>query len=147
MTPSRPAKRLIITLPPEVIDRLRSRGAHSDRHHGPFNYTRQLARALEFFDSVVSRSDPRETQGLDERAYELVVDLLRDPYRLDTFHILCLGEYLLELPDFAQRARDVGLEPGELARSIGRLSFAEKLHLVDTAQLRHTVRTATARGR
>lgn len=138
MTRSRPAKRLIITLPPEVIDRLRSRGARSDKNHGPYNLTRQLTRALGLFDAVVLKSDPRETGDLGASAYDLIVDLLRDPHRLETFHVHCLGEYLLELPDFASRARGSGLEPEEFAKTVGRLTFAEKLHLVDAAQLHHS---------
>ncbi|HEY6322830.1 MAG TPA: hypothetical protein VJA16_14865 [Thermoanaerobaculia bacterium] len=147
MTRPRPAKRLIITLPPEVIRRLRNRGARSDRHHGPYNYTRQLSRALGLFDAVVLRSDPRETGGLDERPYGLIVDLLRDPHRLETFHISRLGEYLLELPDFGERAHAIGCEPEELARSVSGLTFAEKLHLVDSAQLRHSQRPRTIGSR
>jgi hypothetical protein len=147
MTRSRPAKRLIITLPPEVIRRLRNRGARSDKRHGPYNLTSQLARALGFFDSVVLKSDPRETGGLDGRAYDLIVDLLREPHRLGTFHIHCLGEYLLELPGFGERARAIGWEPEELAKTVSRLTFAEKLHLVDSAQVRHSPRPRRTRNR
>ena len=147
MNTSRPAKRLIITLPPEVIHRLRNRGARSDKNHGPYNFTRQLTRALCFFESVVLRSDPTTTGALSERAYDLVVDLLREPHRLETFHIHCLGEYLLELPDFADRVRGIGLEPTEFATTVGRLTFAEKLHLVDAAQLRHSPRPRRTRSR
>jgi len=147
MTRSRAAKRLIITLPPEVIHRLRNRGARSDKKHGPYNFTRQLTRALAFFESVVLRSDPTTTGALSEPAYDLVVDLLPEPHRLETFHIHCLGEYLLELPDFAARARGIGLQPEELAKTVGRLTFAEKLHLVDAAQLRHPPRPPRTRNR
>jgi len=147
MTRTRPGKRLIITLPPEVLLRLRNRGARSDKNHGPFNYTRQLTRALWLYDSVVLRSDPRERGALGKQHYELVVDLLRDPHRLEAFHIHCLGEYLLEIPDFARRAREIGLEPEALAKAVGGLTFAEKLHLVDSAQLRQSSRPCRARDR
>jgi hypothetical protein len=147
MSRSRPAKRLIITLPPEVVHRLTNRGARSDKHHGPYNFTRQLTRTLCFFESVVLRSDPTTTGALSAPAYDLVVDSLREPHRLGTFHIHCLGEYLLQLPDFAERVRGIGLEPDELAKTVGRLTFAEKLHLVDAAQLRHSPRPRRTRSR
>ena len=146
MSRSRPARPLIITLPPEVMHRLRDRGARSDKNHGPYNLTRQLTRALGLFESVVLKSDPTETGALSERAYHLVVDVLRDAHRLEPFHIHCLGEYLLELPDFARRVRCIDLEPEELAKTVGRLTFAEKLHLVDAAQLRHPPRPPRTRN-
>ncbi len=129
--------RLIITLPPDVLDRLKARGARSDKTHGPYNYTQQLTRTLGLYDSVVVRSDPRDTRAFPEEHYELILDLLRDPSRLEAFHIHRLGDYLLDVPRFAQRARDLGLDPAALAQTVNGLSFAEKLHLVDAAQVRY----------
>jgi hypothetical protein len=137
MTDRRRSDRLIITLPPAVIDRLQAHGARSDKTHGPYNYTRQLTRTLGLYESVVLKSDPRDTQALPGEHYELIIDVLRDPCVLETFHIHRLGEYLLEIPDFTPRARAIGLDPADLARTINDLAFAEKLHLVDTAQIRH----------
>lgn len=138
MTASRRrSDRLIITLPPEVLDRLRHRGARSDKTHGPYNYTQQLTRTLELYESVVIKSDPRETRDLPQAHYELVLDLLHDPQRLEAFHIHRLGDYLSDDPQFAARARAVGLDPAELARTINAYTFAEKLHLVDSAQIRN----------
>ncbi|HEV3459844.1 MAG TPA: hypothetical protein VHG32_25135 [Thermoanaerobaculia bacterium] len=132
------SERLIITLPPDVLDRLRTRGARSDKtHHGPYNYTNQLTRTLNLYESVVLRSDPRETRGLPETHYDLILDLLLEPHRLEMFHIHRLGEYLLELPDFSQRARRLGLEPAALAATVNGFTYAEKLHLVDSARIRH----------
>src|ERR1700686_5291364 len=102
MTIRRPSNRLIIPLPSDVIHRLQARGARSDKTHGPYNYTQQLTRTLGLYESVVVRSDPRETQGLPEEHYELILDFLRDPQRLETFHITRLGDYLIEDPGFAQ---------------------------------------------
>jgi hypothetical protein len=132
-----PSDRLIITLPPQVIDRLEARGARADRTRGPCNYTRLLTRTLGLYESIIVRSDPRETRALPQPHYELIVDLLRDPQRFDAFHIHCLGEYLLDVPEFARRATELGLEPGAFARAVNALTFAEKLHLVDSAQIRH----------
>jgi hypothetical protein len=129
--------RLIITLPPAVIDRLHSRGARSDRTHGPFNYTQQVSRTLELYESVVIRSDPRVTRGLAEELYDLILELLLDPQELETFHIHRLGDYLSDLPDFAARARKLGAKPEQLAKTINAYAFAEKLHLVDAAQIRN----------
>jgi len=137
MTSRRRSDRLIITLPPDVLDRLRTRGARSDKTHGPYNYTQQLTRTLELYESVVVKSDPRDTRDLPEKHYDLVLDLLRDPQRLESFHIHHLGDYLSELPHFAERARAIGLDPGPFAKALNAYTFAEKLHLVDAAQVRN----------
>jgi hypothetical protein len=134
---NRRSDRLIITLPPEVIDRLKTRGARSDKTHGPYNYTQQLTRTLELYESVVVKSDPRDTRSLPEDQYDLILDLLHDPQKLESFHIHRLGDYLLEVPVFAERARDMGLDPEELAKTLNAFTFAEKLHLVDAAQIRN----------
>jgi len=137
MTNRRRSDRLIITLPPDVLDRLRTRGARSDKTHGPYNYTQQLTRTLELYESVVVKSDPRETRDLPEKHYDLVLDLLRDPQRLETFHIHHLGDYLSEQPHYSERARAIGVEPDQFARDLNAYTFAEKLHLVDAAQVRN----------
>jgi hypothetical protein len=136
MTKRDRSNRLIITIPPDVIDRLQTRGARSDKTHGPYNYTQQLTRTLELYESVVVKSDPRETRELPEEHYDLVLDLLHDPQRLETFHIHHLGDYLSEVPHFAERARTLGLDPDQFAKAINAYTFAEKLHLVDAAQIR-----------
>jgi hypothetical protein len=137
MTKPRRTDRLIITIPPAVLDSLESRGARSDKTHGPFNYTQQLRRTLELYESVVVKSDPRETRALPEEQHDLIVELLEDPQRLEAFHIHRLGDYLSELPAFAERTRALGLDPEALAKTVDGFTFAEKLHLVDAAQIRH----------
>jgi hypothetical protein len=137
MTSRRRSNRLIITIPPDVIDRLKTRGARSDKTHGPYNYTQQLTRTLELYESVVVKSDPRETRDLPEEHYDLVLDLLHDPQRLESFHIHHLGDYVSEVPHFAERARTIGLDPDQFAKAINAYTFAEKLHLVDAAQIRN----------
>ena len=144
---TRRSDRLIITLPPEVIDRLQSRGARSDKTHGPYNYTQQLTRTLELYESVVVKSDPRDTRSLPEAHYDLVLDLIRDPQKLESFHIHRLGDYLLEVPAFAERARAQGIEAQQLAATLNAYSFAEKLHLVDAAQIRNPPPSPPARAR
>ncbi len=142
----RRSDRLIITLPPDVIDRLKARGARSDKTHGPYNYTQQLTRTLELYESVVVKSDPRETRSLPEDQYDLVLDVLRDPQRLEAFHIHRLGDYLLELPLFAARARALGLDPEQLGKALNAYTYAEKLHLVDAAQIRNAPPPPEPRG-
>jgi hypothetical protein len=137
MTSRHGSNRLIITIPPGVIDRLQTRGARSDKTHGPYNLTQQLTRTLELYESVVVKSDPRETRELAEDHYDLVLELLQDPQRLESFHIHRLGDYLSEVPHFAERARTIGLDPDQFAKAINAYTFAEKLHLVDAAQIRN----------
>ncbi len=86
---------------------------------------------------MVVKSDPRETRDLPEEHYDLVLDLIRDPQKLESFHIHHLGDYLSELPRYAERARAIGVDPAQLARDLNAYTFAEKLHLVDAAQVRN----------
>jgi hypothetical protein len=146
MPSPRRAKRLVITLSPAVVERLKAHGARSDRTHGPYNYTQQLTRALQLYESVVVRSDPRDTRALPEDHYGLILDLLEDPHELETFHVHHLGDYLAELPAFAARARQLGLDPAKLAKTLNAYTFAEKLHLVDAAQIRHAPRPPKPRS-
>jgi len=129
--------RSTISLPAELRAVLEKRGARSDKSHGPYNYTRQLARTLELYGAVIDKSDPRQTRALPEEHYELVVEVLSDPLQLETFHILHLGDYLCELPAFLARIRELGLDAQDLRDVFNACTFAEKLHLVDVAQVRH----------
>jgi hypothetical protein len=137
MVNRRRSDRLIITLSPEVVDRLKAHGARSDRSHGPFNYTRQLTRAIMLYESVVNRSDPRQTRALPQEHYDLILDLLQEPHELGTFHLVRLGEYLSEIPAFSERTRALGLDPAQFADAITAFTFAEKVHLLDSAQVRN----------
>jgi hypothetical protein len=141
--PARRSHRSTISLPPKLRSQLEARGARSDKSHGPYNYTRQLARTLALFDDVLSKSDPRNTSGLPQDRYDLILEVLTDPLSLESFHITRLGDYLAELPLFRDRARELALDCDELRNTINALPFAEKLHLVQTAQVRH----APPRGR
>jgi hypothetical protein len=128
---------LVVTLTPASLERLKSRGALSDRHHGPLSYTRQLTRSLELHEAVLVRSDPRDTRELPEEQYDLILSLLSEPEKLEVFHIQKLGDYLRELPAFAGLARRLGVDPDEFAKWINSFSFAEKLQLLDSAKVRN----------
>lgn len=129
--------RSTVSLPPKLRHRLEARGARSDKSHGPFNYTSQLARTLELYDSVLVKSDPRQTANMAEPDYQLILELLTDPLALETFHIARLGDFLFELPAFHTRARERQLDPQRFRDTINGYPFAEKLHLVDAAQIRN----------
>jgi hypothetical protein len=130
-------RRTTIALPSSLRDRLEARGARSDKGHGPYNYTRQLARTVERYDSVLARSDPRQTRDLPDEAYELVVELLTSPLELESFHILHLGDYLFDQPAFHARAGERRIDPQQLRDTLNALPYAEKLHLADAAQVRN----------
>jgi hypothetical protein len=132
--------RTTISLPSHLRERLEARGARSDKGHGPYNYTRQLARTLELYDSVLARSNPRQTLHLSEEHYDLVVELLTEPLQLTTFHILHLGDCLFELPAFHTRAGERRIDPQQLRDTLNALPYAEKLHLADAAQVRNAPR-------
>ncbi len=135
--PRQRAHRSTISLPPKLRGRLEARGARSDKSHGPYNYTRQLARTLELYDSVLVKSDPRQTREMAEDDYEMVVALITDPLALESFHIMRLGDFLFDLPDFRARTRERGIDPQRFRDQLNAFAYAEKLHLVDAAQVRN----------
>ena len=135
--PRQRSHRSTISLPARLREALEKRGARSDKSHGPYNYTRQLTRTLELYGAVIEKSDPRQTRALPKAHYELVVEVLTDALDLETFHIHLLGDYLCELPAFVARIRDLELDAQDLRDVINAYTFAEKLHLVDAALVRH----------
>jgi hypothetical protein len=112
-------------------------GASSDKSRGPFNYTRQLSRTLELYERVLVKSDPRVTQNMAAEVYDLVVEVLTDPQELEDFHITKLGNYLVDLPAFRARAGEHRVDMESFRKMLNGYSFAEKLHLVDAAQVRN----------
>ena len=128
--------RSTVSLPPEVRQRLEARGARSDKGHGPFNYTRQIARTIAFYDQLHLASDPRRTQGMREEDYDLVVAALENPLAMGGHEVSLLGQYLLRQPAFLGAARERGVDAAALARTLNAYPFPEKLHLVNTAQAR-----------
>jgi hypothetical protein len=145
--PRQRAHRSTISLPPKLRNRLEARGARSDKSHGPYNYTRQLARTLELYDSVLIKSDPRQTREMPEDDYEMVVAVLTDPLALESFHIVRLGDFLFDLPEFRARARERGIDPQQFRDKLNAFPYAEKLHLVDAAQVRNAPPRAAAPAR
>jgi hypothetical protein len=142
--PRQRAHRSTISLSPKLRDRLEARGARSDKGHGPYNYTRQLARTLELYDSVLVKSDPRETRDMPEKDYEMVLELLTEPLALESFHIVRLGDYLFDLPAFRARARERRIDPQQFRDMLNAFPYAEKLHLADAAQVRNAPPRAPA---
>jgi len=129
--------RTTISLAPELRARLEARGARSDKGHGPYNYTRQLTRTLELFDSLLAKSDPRQTHAMSQDDYDLAIAALTDALLLVTFHIDRLGHYLFELPAFQARAGELAIDPQDLRDRINAYPFAEKLHLTQAALIHH----------
>jgi len=142
--PRQRTHRSTISLSPKLRDRLEARGARSDKGHGPYNYTRQLARTLELYDSVLIKSDPRQTRDMPEEHYEMVLELLTEPLALESFHIVRLGDYLFDLPAFRARARERRLDPQQFRDTLNAFPYAEKLHLADAAQIRNAPPRAPA---
>ena len=138
--PRQRPSRSTVSLPPRVRQRLEARGARAAKGHGRFSYTNQLARTLVFYDSVLGKSDPRQTAGMRPDQYDLVLEILTEPLELQEFHILRLGDYLFEHRTFQARARERQIDPRQLCDTLNGYPFAEKLHLVDAAQTRHAPR-------
>jgi hypothetical protein len=136
----RRSPRATLTLTAALLARLEALGARSNRTRGPYNYTRQLARTLTLFNAVLETSDPRQTLGMPAASHDLVVAALTDPLELESFHIVHLGQVLLELPAFQARAQALAIEPQDFCAQLTGYPFAERLHLVATAPAHHAPR-------
>ena len=125
-------KQLTIHLEPATLAQLQERGAAGDR--GPSEVVR---RRLEILDSLVVHCDPRFTRGFPDRFFDFVVSFLTAPWTIPADRILGLESYLAQKPGFAEAARAAGIDPAELRLAIKDLSFAERLALLDAAEVHH----------
>ncbi|HEV3459839.1 MAG TPA: hypothetical protein VHG32_25110 [Thermoanaerobaculia bacterium] len=135
--PAERRHRSTISLAPRLRAQLAARGARTDKGGGPYSFTSQLARAVELFDSLLAKSDPRQTRDMPQGDYDLAIEALTDPLELGEFHIARLGDYLWERRAFRARAAELAIDPQEFRDRINAYPFAEKLHLVQAAQVRH----------
>jgi hypothetical protein len=81
-------------------------------------------------------SEPGKAGG-DRRATDRPAPGLRQRLALPGFHIARLGDYLWERRAFRTRAGELAIDPQEFRDRINAYPFAEKLHLVQAAQIRH----------
>jgi len=126
-------KQLTVHLEPDTYVEIQERGAGGDR--GPSEVVR---RRLEMLDSLVIHCDPRSTRGFPDPFFDFLVSFLKAPWNIPPDRIVGLEVYLAQRPGFDAAARRAGIDPAALRRAVRELSFAEKLALIDAAEVHHT---------
>jgi hypothetical protein len=135
-------KQLTIHIEPATFAHLQERGAAGER--GPSEVVR---RRLEILDSMIVHCDPRFTRGFPDQFFDFVVSYLKEPWAIPPDRIVGLESYLTQKPGFTEAARAAGIDPAALRQCIQELSFAERLALLDAAEVHHTQATTTPPGR
>jgi hypothetical protein len=126
-------KQLTVHLEPATFALLQERGAAGER--GPSEVVR---RRLEILDSLIVHCDPRFTRGFPDQLFDFVVSYLEAPWAIPPDRILGLESYMAQKPGFNEAARAAGVDPAEVRRAIQELTFAERLALLDAAEVHHT---------
>jgi len=122
---------LTVHLEPRTVAQIRERGA-SERGAGEV-----LRRRLEILDSVIVHCDPRATRGFPEAFFDFLVSFLTEPWTISADRILRLDAYVAQRPGFGEAVAEAGIDPAELRAAIHGLTFAERLVILDAAEVRH----------
>jgi hypothetical protein len=131
-----PTKRqTTVHLDPASLTQLEQRGARSDRGGGNHATSAVLRRRLAILESVIIHCDPRFTRGFPERYFDFVVSQLTAPETIPPDRIAALEGHLSHQPGFDDAAQAAGIDPAALREALRELTFAEKLALVDAAEV------------
>jgi hypothetical protein len=122
---------------------LERRGGRSHRGNGPFSRSVVLGRVLESHHLYQEFTDPRQTRGMPEEVYALIIRLLPQPWTLRRFAIKNLEGVLEATPGFAAAVTAAGVDPAVVLAAVAEATPAEKLTLVDHA-IQHQVPVAAA---
>ena len=126
-------KQLTVHLEPDTFVEIQERGAGGDR--GPSEVVR---RRLEMLDSLIVHCDPRSTRGFPDAFYDFLLSYLKAPWNIPPDRIVGLEGYLAQRPGFNEATRRAGIDHVELRRAVRELTFAEKLALIDAAEVYQT---------
>ena len=136
--PRQPKSQRTVHLDDASLAQLEARGARSERGGGERGTSAILRRRLAILESVIINCDPRFTQKFPEAYYDFVVSRITSPWSIPPDRIARLEAHLSHDADFDEAAEAAGIDPAELREALSKLSFPEKLTLVDAAELRQT---------
>jgi hypothetical protein len=126
----------------EAIRRfLLERQARGDRDERGMAAT--VRRLLRRYDAVVRRSDPVASGELPAALVPAFLGLVRAPWRLSPFEIGLLDRVVADDPRLGRCAEEHGVAPAALVEALGRLTYAQRLALVDHAERVHAGRKET----
>ncbi len=121
----------------KLLAHLESLGARPDRGGSPWNRSNVLRGQLELFLASLSESDPRATRSFPQEYYEVTLQVLTEPWLLNARVIRVLPSYVEAQPDLGSILAELGVDRAAYLKALGKLSFAEKLYLVEAAQMHH----------
>jgi hypothetical protein len=122
---------------PGMVDFFNRRGARPDRGRSTYSLTNVLRQQFELFMAAIDESDPRGTRGFPQEFYDLTVELLANPWSLNADIIRLLEGYIARQAHLPYLLEQFGVERSAYLKAIAELTFAERLHLVEQAQIRH----------
>jgi hypothetical protein len=124
----------------KLLVHLENLGARSHRGPSPWGLSTVLRSQWDLFLASLEESDPRSTRDFPQEYYDLTIAVLTVPWELNARMIRVLPTYIQAQDDFAQLLQAAGVERAAYLQAIDELSFAERLHLVEAAQMHHAPR-------
>jgi hypothetical protein len=126
-----------VQLPAVDLDFLASRGASTQRGNRRFSRSAVLRRSLRILRMLLDHSDPRSSGRLTEDQCRLAVRLLPAAWKLTSFELRHLADFLATLPDLTATAAEAGIEVAPFLAAVASLTLAETTALVDQALQQH----------
>jgi hypothetical protein len=125
---------------PKMQEFLENRGARPDRGGSRWNFSAIVREQFELFMTSLNESDPRKA-GFPPKFYNVLVELLSEPWSLNGSMIKILDSYVASLPLLDEHLEAAGIDDRKaFFDAIARLSFAERLAIVEEAHVRHAPR-------
>ena len=130
--------RLQIQVSPAVVEFLYYQGARPDRGRSTFSLSNVMRRQCDLLVAVIEESDPRKSRlPFPQEYYDLTIEVLAHPWTLNADIIRLLDAYVAHEELLPSLLKQRGIQPAAYLQAIAGLAFAERLHLVEKALVRH----------
>jgi hypothetical protein len=123
-----------------MLDFLNRLGARSDKGRSRWSFANVVREQFDLFLASLDESDPRVTRDFPQSYYDLTVELLTEPWSLNSTTIKILDAYISTLPHLKTLLAEAHVKRETFLAAIAGLTFAERLHLVEAAHVRHAPR-------
>jgi hypothetical protein len=132
--------RIQIQATPEVAEFLYRQGARPDRGGRTFGLSNVMRQQLALFLAVIEESDPRTRKNrppFPQDYYDLTIEVLAQPSTVNADLIRLLDGYIARQAHLPSLLEERGVERSAYLHAVAELDFAERLHLVEKALVRH----------
>jgi hypothetical protein len=97
-----------------------------------------MRRNCDIWVAVIEESDPRKSRPpFPQEYYDLTLEVLDHPWTLDADLIRLLAGYIAHQANLPALLEQRGVERAAYLQAVAELSFAERVHLVEAALVRH----------